>query len=100
MKNGERRTENERAFLHSRFSVLRSSFFIHRPSDEGGSSLNSSEQTPDRDPNLKPGANGNPSSDEPIDDAQLSPRAWLASNGPTLLLVLAALVGIYYRFGL
>jgi regulator of sigma E protease len=49
-----------------------------------------------------PGGNGNggPPPDEPIDDAQLSPRAWVARNGPTLLLILAALVGIYYKWGL
>ncbi len=44
--------------------------------------------------------NGAPPPEEPIDDAQLSPRAWLTRNGPTLLLAAAALVAIYYKFGL
>ncbi len=61
-----------------------------------------SQQPPDHDPSLTPPApaNGGPPLEEPIDDAQLSPRAWVARNGPTLLLALAALVAIYYKFGL
>jgi regulator of sigma E protease len=52
-----------------------------------------SQQTPEHDPGVtRP--------DEPIDDAQLSPRAWLARNGPVLLLILAAFVFIYYKLGL
>ncbi len=47
-----------------------------------------------------PPGNGAPPPEEPIDDAQLSPRAWLTRNGPTLLLAAAALVAIYYKFGL
>src|SRR5262249_54021907 len=69
----------------------------------GGFALDS-QQLPDNDPELKspqpPVPEGNGQPDEPIDDAQLSPRAWVARNGPTLLLVLAALIGIYYKFGL
>jgi membrane-associated protease RseP (regulator of RpoE activity) len=47
-----------------------------------------------------PSGNGGLPPDEPIDDAQLSPRAWVARNGPTLLLVLAGLVAVYYKLGL
>jgi membrane-associated protease RseP (regulator of RpoE activity) len=62
-----------------------------------------SNQPADHDPGLTPPpapGNGGPPPDEPIDDAQLSPRAWVARNGFTLLLVLAGLVAIYYKFGL
>jgi regulator of sigma E protease len=60
-----------------------------------------SEQTPQHDSGLTPPpGNGAGPPDEPIDDAQLSPRAWLARNGPALLLILAAGVLIYYRLGL
>jgi regulator of sigma E protease len=52
-----------------------------------------SQQTPER-------AVTPPPPDETIDDAQLSPRAWLARNGPALMLMLAAFVFIYYKFGL
>ncbi len=50
------------------------------------------QQPPNNDDGVTP-------PDEPIDDAQLSPRAWLTRNGPTVLLVLAALVAIYFKFG-
>jgi regulator of sigma E protease len=60
-----------------------------------------SQQPPDNDGlTPPPPGNGAPPPDEPIDDAQLSPRAWVARNGPTLLLVVAGLVAVYYKFGL
>jgi membrane-associated protease RseP (regulator of RpoE activity) len=60
-----------------------------------------SQQTPDHDPGLtSPPPAGGPPPEESIDDAQLSPRAWVARNGPALLLILAAFVFIYYKFGL
>jgi membrane-associated protease RseP (regulator of RpoE activity) len=60
-----------------------------------------SQQTPDHDPGLtSPPPAGGPPPDETIDDAQLSPRAWVARNGPALLLILAAFVFVYYKFGL
>src|SRR2546423_794794 len=88
---------------HSSFSVLRSPFFIPSHSDQGESSLDSNQHTPDHDPGPAPPlppADGGGAADEPIDDAQLSPRAWLARNGTTVLLVVAAFVFIYYKFGL
>src|SRR5262249_54597972 len=66
----------------------------------GGFPLDS-QQPPDNDGlTPPPPGNGGPPPDEPIDDAQLSARAWVARNGPTLLLIVAALVGIYYKWGL
>jgi regulator of sigma E protease len=59
-----------------------------------------SQQTPDRDPDVKPAPGAAPPPDETIDDAQLSPRAWLARNGPALLLMLAVFAFVYYKFGL
>jgi regulator of sigma E protease len=62
-----------------------------------------SQQPPDHDASLTPPpppAEGSAPPDEPIDDAQLSPRAWVARNGPTLLLVLAAVIALYYKIGL
>src|SRR5437764_14577802 len=87
--------EKATAFIHP------SSFILH-PSCEGGSPLDS-QRPPDHDKGLTPPpppGNGCGPPDEPIDDAQLSPRAWLARNGTTLLLFAAALVLIYYKFGL
>jgi regulator of sigma E protease len=52
------------------------------------------QQTPDRaDPVTPNGA-------EPVDDAQLSLRAWLVRNGPTLIFVAALLGLLYWKFGL
>jgi membrane-associated protease RseP (regulator of RpoE activity) len=72
---------------------------------EGGFALDS-QHPPDHDtgvtpvpPPPPPPADGGGAPDEPIDDAQLSPRAWLARNGTTLLLVAAALVFVWYKFG-
>src|SRR5207302_689805 len=70
----------------------------------GGSPLDS-QQASNRDPDVTPpqppapSGNGTPP-DESIDDAQLSARAWLARNGTTVMLVVAGLVAIYYKFGL
>jgi regulator of sigma E protease len=57
------------------------------------------QQIPDHDPAVTPPPPPAPP-DEPIDDAQLSPRAWVVRHGPTLLLVLAGMVAIYYKLGL
>jgi regulator of sigma E protease len=52
------------------------------------------QQTPDRPNGLTPPA------EAPVDDAQLSPRAWLARNGPTLLFLGGLIALVAWKFGL
>jgi membrane-associated protease RseP (regulator of RpoE activity) len=51
-------------------------------------------QTPDRPDGLTPAA------EPPVDDAQLTPRAWLARNGPTLVFLAGLVALVAWKFGL
>src|SRR5262249_46655426 len=62
-------------------------------------------QPKDQDPAVTPPvppppSNGAPPPEEPIDDAELSLRAWFARNGTTLAIVLASFLIIYKFAGI
>ena len=53
------------------------------------------QQTPQQPDGVNP-----PPGDQPVDEAQLSPQAWLVRNGPTLLFVGALVVFVGYKLGI